>query len=76
MFQQRNARIKYGFIKTLHNNLISINRRFNWEPEEMMAIGMIFIFVMLILRKGRKTIEIPRKTMESTEIHWKTKENH
>ena len=36
------VRIKYGFIKTLHNNLISINRRFNWEPEEMMAIGMIF----------------------------------
>lgn len=35
-------RIKYGFIKTLHNNLISINRRFNWDPEELMAIGMIF----------------------------------
>lgn len=35
-------RIKYGFIKTLHNNLISINRRFNWEPDEIMAIGMIF----------------------------------
>ena len=35
-------RIKYGFIKTLHNNLISINRRFNWDPDELMAIGMIF----------------------------------
>tara|TARA_Y100000389_G_C17451016_1_gene514816 strand:+ start:1202 stop:1648 length:447 start_codon:yes stop_codon:yes gene_type:complete len=35
-------RIKYGFIRTLHNNLISINRRFNWDPEELMAIGMIF----------------------------------
>jgi len=36
------VRIKYGFIKTLHNNLVSINRRFNWDPEELMAIGMIF----------------------------------
>lgn len=36
------VRIKYGFIKTLHNNLISINRRFNWDPTELMAIGMVF----------------------------------
>ncbi len=36
------VRIKYGFIKTLHNNLISINNRFNWNPDELMAIGMIF----------------------------------
>ena len=36
------VRIKYGFIKTLHNNLTSINRRFNWDEEELMAIGMIF----------------------------------
>ena len=36
------VRIKYGFIKTLHNNLISINSRFNWSPEELMSIGMIF----------------------------------
>ena len=36
------VRIKYGFIKTLHNNLSSINRRFNWDDEELMAIGMIF----------------------------------
>ena len=36
------VRIKYGFIKTLHNNLTSINRRFNWGEEELMAIGMIF----------------------------------
>tara|TARA_B100000900_G_scaffold99355_1_gene82093 strand:- start:113 stop:601 length:489 start_codon:yes stop_codon:yes gene_type:complete len=36
------VRIKYGFIKTLHNNLISINRRFNWDPAELMAIGMVF----------------------------------
>lgn len=39
---EMDIRIKYGFIKTLHNNLISINRRFNWDPEELMAIGMIF----------------------------------
>jgi len=36
------VRIKYGFIKTLHNNLTSINRRFNWDEDELMAIGMIF----------------------------------
>ena len=36
------VRIKYGFIKTLHNNLISINNRFNWNPEELMSIGMLF----------------------------------
>jgi len=36
------VRIKYGFIKTLHTNLISINSRFNWSPEELMSIGMIF----------------------------------
>jgi hypothetical protein len=36
------VRIKYGFIKTLHNNLTSINRRFNWDEEELIAIGMIF----------------------------------
>ena len=36
------VRVKYGFIKTLHNNLISINSRFNWKPEELMAIGSIF----------------------------------
>ena len=36
------VRIKYGFIKTLHNNLTSINSRFNWKPEELMAIGSIF----------------------------------
>ena len=36
------VRIKYGFIKTLHNNLTSINSRFNWRPEELMAIGSIF----------------------------------
>ena len=35
-------RIKYGFIKTLYNNLLSINARFNWRPEELVAIGMIF----------------------------------
>jgi hypothetical protein len=39
---EMDVRIKYGFIKTLHNNLISINRRFNWDSEELMAIGMIF----------------------------------
>ncbi len=36
------VRIKYGFIKTLHNNLISINNRFNWNPDELMSIGMLF----------------------------------
>ena len=36
------VRIKYGFIKTLHNNLLNINRRMNWEPEELFTIGMIF----------------------------------
>jgi len=36
------VRIKYGFIKTLHNNLTSINRRFNWDDDELIAIGMIF----------------------------------
>ncbi len=36
------VRIKYGFIKTLYNNLISINQRMNWKPEELMLIGMIF----------------------------------
>jgi hypothetical protein len=36
------VRIKYGFIKTLHNNLLSINRRINWEPDELFSIGMIF----------------------------------
>jgi len=36
------VRIKYGFIKTLHNNLMSINRRMNWDPNELVAIGMIF----------------------------------
>ena len=36
------VRIKYSFIKTLHNNLTSINSRFNWKPEELMAIGSIF----------------------------------
>ena len=36
------VRVKYSFIKTLHNNLISINSRFNWKPEELMAIGSIF----------------------------------
>ena len=36
------VRIKYGFIKTLHNNLTSINRRFNWDEDELMSIGMIF----------------------------------
>ena len=35
-------RIKYGFIRTLHNNLLSINGRVNWNPEELMPIGMIF----------------------------------
>ena len=35
-------RIKYGFIRTLHNNLLSINGRINWTPEELMPIGMIF----------------------------------
>jgi hypothetical protein len=39
---EMDVRIKYGFIKTLHNNLSSINRRFNWDDEELMAIGMIF----------------------------------
>jgi hypothetical protein len=36
------VRIKYGFIKTLHNNLMNINRRMNWDPNELVAIGMIF----------------------------------
>ena len=36
------VRIKYGFIKTLHNNLLNINRRINWEPDELFSIGMIF----------------------------------
>ena len=36
------VRIKYGFIKTLYNNLISINQRMNWKPEELMLVGMIF----------------------------------
>ena len=35
-------RIKYGFIRTLHNNLLSINGRVTWTPEELMPIGMIF----------------------------------
>ena len=35
-------RIKYGFIRTLHNNLLSINGRVNWSPEELMPMGMIF----------------------------------
>ena len=39
---EMDVRIKYGFIKTLHNNLTSINRRFNWDEDELMAIGMIF----------------------------------
>jgi len=39
---EMDVRIRYGFIKTLHNNLISINSRFNWNPEELFAIGAIF----------------------------------
>jgi len=39
---EMDVRIKYGFIKTLHNNLTSINRRFNWDDDELIAIGMIF----------------------------------
>ena len=45
MFQKMmdmDVRIKYSFIKTLHNNLTSINSRFNWKPEELMGIGMLF----------------------------------
>jgi len=35
-------RIKYGFIKVLYNNLLSINSRFNWNPDELVAMGMVF----------------------------------
>ena len=35
-------RIKYGFMRTIHNNYNSINDRINWKPEELMGIGMLF----------------------------------
>jgi hypothetical protein len=60
------VRIKYGFIKTLHNNLTSINRRFNWDEDELMAIGMIFrdlqsielnVFNTVMQNEDNETIE-------------------
>ena len=35
-------RLKYGFIRAIHNNFISINKRMAWEPEELYSIGLIF----------------------------------
>ena len=39
---EMDVRIKYGFIRTLHNTLLSVNGRMNWSPEELFSIGMVF----------------------------------
>ena len=71
------VRIKYGFLRTLHNNLISINKRFNWDPDEILAIGMIFRdFQSIELNVYNTVMENEENPIEEEEEEEEEEENN